>query len=133
MAKDLGISDVVRFTGGVPYQDISSYLSLMDICVLPSTEWYCSPIKLFEYGLMGKAVIASDHACVHEIIENERTGWIVSDVEEMTYAMRVLLEDISKRQRLGLAFINKVISSFLWRHNGQRLDEVIKRVVVDQT
>jgi glycosyltransferase involved in cell wall biosynthesis len=64
LANELGISSRVHFTGSVPKEDIYNYISAMDILTLPNTEWYCSPVKLFEYGAFGKTILAVTEAIV---------------------------------------------------------------------
>ncbi|HAK52024.1 MAG TPA: hypothetical protein DCM54_09010 [Gammaproteobacteria bacterium] len=58
LAIQHGCLDDIVFTGSVPYTEIPEYINAMDICIIPGSNQYRSPIKLFEYMCMGKAVVA---------------------------------------------------------------------------
>lgn len=68
-ARERGVSDRIRFTGTVPFEAVPAHIQAADVCVIPGHAWYCSPIKLFEYGGVGKAVISLDSAPVREVAQ----------------------------------------------------------------
>ena len=57
-ATALGIPDRVIFTGPVPHAEIPAHLAAMDICVVPHSNEYRSPIKLFESMARARATVA---------------------------------------------------------------------------
>lgn len=63
-AKELGISDKVKFVGQVPYTEISQYLAAMDACVSTQSNDLVGMVrttgKLPLYLAHGKYVIATD-------------------------------------------------------------------------
>ena len=56
--NSLGLKDHVFFTGYVSHKKINAMIQLMDICIIPHSNDYRSPIKLFEYMAMAKPVVA---------------------------------------------------------------------------
>ena len=60
---DLGLGDVVKFTGTVPYSHLPHYISAMDVCCIPyaDEEWvsHSLPNKFFEYSACGKPIIST--------------------------------------------------------------------------
>ena len=61
LAKDLGISDRVIFTGTKPYHELPRYIACMDVCTIPLSppQWgeIALPNKFFEYSACGKPII----------------------------------------------------------------------------
>ncbi len=63
--EDLQISDSVVWSNGfVPYQELPSYISAMDICTIPfnhthPTAYYSAPNKLWEYLALQKPVMST--------------------------------------------------------------------------
>ena len=62
-AEDLGLAGVVRFHGRIPIEDVPSALAGADIGLAPTrrTDFtdYSLSTKIFEYGAMGKPVVAT--------------------------------------------------------------------------
>jgi glycosyltransferase involved in cell wall biosynthesis len=61
LAKDLGISDSVIFTGTKPYHELPRYIACMDACTIPLSppQWgeIALPNKFFEYSACGKPIV----------------------------------------------------------------------------
>ena len=117
----------IVFTGYVPHKQVFAHIALMDLCLLPNTKWYCSPIKIFEYGAMGKAIIASDHAAVLDVMEPDLDGLIISpDVPALTDALQKILPKPALRERLALHFRDKVMQKHTWMANAERVIKIAK-------
>jgi glycosyltransferase involved in cell wall biosynthesis len=61
LAKDLGVSDQVIFTGTKPYNELPRYIAVMDACTIPLSppQWsnIALPNKYFEYSACGKPIV----------------------------------------------------------------------------
>ncbi len=94
--------------------DIESYVNIMDIGVLATyTEGISNSI--LEYMALGKPVIATDGGGTNEIIEDEKTGFLVnpSDPVDLAEKISILLQDRVLRSTMGKrgeARINEVFS-----------------------
>ncbi|HHG86611.1 MAG TPA: glycosyltransferase family 1 protein [Bacteroidetes bacterium] len=127
LAEKTAFGKRILFTGYLPHEEVFPHISAMDICVLPNTKWYCSPIKIFEYGLMGKAIIATNHAAVLDVMEANRDGLIIeSGKEALTQAMQQLLTDTTLRQKLGSTFQENVLMEHTWKANALRVLEIFE-------
>lgn len=113
----------VVLTGHLPHEAVPRYLAAMDIAVLPHTQPYCSPLKLFEYMAMGKACLAPDTAGVREVLIPEKEGVLFDPArdEDFTAAMERLVRDPGLRARLGAAARARIEREFTWRHNAERV------------
>ena len=95
----------------------------MDIAVMPSSNWYGSPIKIFEYGAMGRAVIGPDVPPVREVMSDGEEGMIVpaGSVEALRGAMHRLAVNPALRERLGGRFRRRVLRDYTWDSVAERL------------
>lgn len=127
LAKSLSIADKTVFTGNVPHGKVFEHIALMDVTVLPKTDWYMSPIKLFEYGAMQKAIIAPNTGSVRDVITHEHDGLLIKpeSEEEVKNAMVRLLNDNSLVKSISNNFYRKVFDDHTWYKNAE---SVIKRV-----
>jgi glycosyltransferase involved in cell wall biosynthesis len=115
----------VIFTGSLPSEKVVEYLDAADILVSPhipmpdGSRFFGSPTKLFEYMAMGKGIVASRLEQLAEVLEHDRTGWLVTpgDVEELAEAIRRLALDPAKREALGIAARRAAIERHSWARN----------------
>ena len=73
----LGLSGRVRFAGRVPSPDVPQVLAAADLAVLPATEEYMNPMKLYEYLGAGLTVVAPDQAAVASVVAELEQGDVV--------------------------------------------------------
>lgn len=111
MAKDMGISDSVKFRGFV--DNARRELASFDIFVLASRS-EAMPYVPLEAGLAKLPVIATSVGGVPEIIESGITGILVpkEDPEAIFSSLVLLTEDAHLRERLGEALYKKVKEEF---------------------
>jgi len=107
LAKQLGVSDKVIFTGKVGYEEIPNYLAAMDICVAPfpkGSEFTTNfPLKLIEYMSAGKPVVVTDGNVLRRIIKESNGGVVAAseDSKLLAKAINSLVEDKKYRRKLG--------------------------------
>jgi glycosyltransferase involved in cell wall biosynthesis len=111
LALGLGLSESVTFTGQV--EDALPYIAAMDVLVNASAEEPFG-IVLVEAMALGVPVVAVDAGGPREIVENGRTGILVSQPshEELARALEHLLRDAPWRRSLGEAGRARFHASF---------------------
>jgi glycosyltransferase involved in cell wall biosynthesis/SAM-dependent methyltransferase len=108
-AAQLGLMDIVLFTGRVGHDLVRRYYSLIDIAPLPRKPVrvceIVSPLKPFEAMAMEKALVVSSVAALTEIVEDDVTGLIhrKGDVEHLARVLERLLREPELRARLARA------------------------------
>jgi glycosyltransferase involved in cell wall biosynthesis len=115
----------VIFTGSLPRDKVAEYLDAADILVSPhipmadGSRFFGSPTKLFEYMAMGKSIVASRLEQLAEVLEHDRTAWLVTpgDVDELAEAILRLALDPAKRAALGAAARRAAIERHSWARN----------------
>jgi len=123
LVAERGLSDRVLLPGRVPHEDVASWIACMDYAVLPNSNHYGSPMKLFEFMGMGVPMVAPDYAPVAEVIADGRTGWLFPHGDAAACVERVLalarLTD--ERRRVGHAARDYIASERQWRNNAEQL------------
>lgn len=80
LAKTLGLSDYVIFTGRVPHSSVDRYYSLVDLLIYPRKSMrltdLVTPLKPLEAMAQGKLVLASDVGGHRELIEDGKNGFL---------------------------------------------------------
>lgn len=121
-ANGLGIRDRLLLPGPVPHTEMPHYLAAMDVCVIPHSNAYRSPIKLFEYMARGRATVAARTEPIALILRHGENG-LLFDVEDDTglkTQLKAAIEDSSLRKRLGSQAEND-ISKNTWVENAREL------------
>src|SRR5262249_31727739 len=64
-----GFAGRVRFTGEVPHAEVAGYLAAMDVGVMPHSNPFGSPVKIFEYMAMGVVPVGPRLGPLEEAID----------------------------------------------------------------
>jgi glycosyltransferase involved in cell wall biosynthesis len=116
LAEKTGVKDQVIFTGSVPHEAVPSFIELMDICCMAKSNWYGSPVKIFEYGLLQKAILAPDVIPVRDVM-TESDAVLVNPMEEDVHAgLKKLIEDESFRKEIAQNWHKKVMENYTWNN-----------------
>jgi glycosyltransferase involved in cell wall biosynthesis len=135
LAAELGVTDVVTFTGRVPHAEIPRYLSVFDITPFPRLPLpvceLISPIKPFEAMAMEKAVITSSVAALTEIVEPDVRGLVFDKGEASDLAAKIALylDDPALREKLGRQGREWVLAERDWSDVVTVVDAAYHRLV----
>jgi glycosyltransferase involved in cell wall biosynthesis len=121
-----GIQNHVELTGPVPRKDVPLYIDAMDICVLPDSNPYGSPMVLFEFMALGKAIIAPDLPPIRDVMSDGETGVLIrpGNAADLSAALERLLREPALRARLGASARKHVLRSHTWEANANRILQV---------
>jgi glycosyltransferase involved in cell wall biosynthesis len=126
-AQDLGIdSGSLIFTGNVSHREIPLYLSIATTAIIPETNEYRSPIKLFEYMSMGIPVVAPGMSSIEVVITHGKDGLLFkpgdrAECRQMLYAM---LSDKNYAEEIGKA-AKEQMNNFTWEQNSKKILDFI--------
>jgi glycosyltransferase involved in cell wall biosynthesis len=132
LAKQIGVSDKVIFTGMVPYQKVPLYMNAADVCTSPKAGLRSgySPLKLCEYMACGKPVVAS-RASGLEIVEDSGGGILVEPKEPkaLAAAMTKLLQNRELRKRMGEKGRKYVVENQSWESVARRVADLCQSLI----
>lgn len=109
----------VVFTGRKPHAEVPALVAAMDVAVLLNSNSHGSPMKIFEYLGMGKAVIAPRVGPVTEVLEDGHTGLLIDAGNGAQMAAQILrlVGDATLRERLGNTGRAYVVEHHTWLAN----------------
>ena len=133
-ARNYQLNGAVTFTGNVSYDDIPNYIAAMDITVAPYKPYenfYYSPIKIFEYMIMGKPVVAGKIGQVEEIIVDHETGILFEpgNIQQLAAALAKLASDAPLCHRLGEKARTWVQQERTWENNARQVIEIARDLI----
>jgi glycosyltransferase involved in cell wall biosynthesis len=113
----------VLFAGRLPHSAVPCYVAAMDVGILLDSNAYGSPMKVFEYWAMGKAVIAPSVDPVLEILRDGETGLLIApgDARNMAAQILRLAGDPELRHRLGDQGRREVLATHTWARNAEQI------------
>jgi glycosyltransferase involved in cell wall biosynthesis len=118
----------MHLTGSVGWQDVGRYLAALDVGILASSNWYSSPLKIFEYGAAGLCVVAPRFPPIEEIMEHDVDAVLVppDDVAALARALVELATDDARRRRLADSLRRRVREHHTWSSVAGRIIRVIE-------
>ncbi|HUN40009.1 MAG TPA: glycosyltransferase family 4 protein [Acetobacteraceae bacterium] len=123
-AREQGVPDRLTITGVVERDDVARYVSAFDIAVVPSMTPYSSPLKLFEYLQLGRAIVAPKAENIREILTDGQNALLFDPAADgaMEAALLRLCTDPVLRARLGDAARRTIkAKSLTWTSNAERV------------
>jgi glycosyltransferase involved in cell wall biosynthesis len=117
----LGMESAVILCGPVPRDEVPAYIDAMDICVLPNSNAFGSPIALFEFMAMGKPCVVPDLGPMRDVIEDNLTGVMFphADYEAFEKALLRCVEDSALRIQVGSRARQAVFKRHTWAANAR--------------
>lgn len=126
--RGLDLLSSVLFIPYLPHSDLPRYMSLFDIAVMPDSNHYGSPVKIYEYLAMGIPVVAPRLGPIEEGVEHGKEGLLFRrrDAADFSAALERLLSDADERKRMGEAARRKAVAEHTWQRNGDRILELVE-------
>jgi len=131
LARELGVADGIVFAGEVAHEQLPVYLGAMDVGVIPRHGSVNSPIKLFEYGVAGKAIVAAKTPGIMAVWTPGVHGIGIrnGNAEDLQHAILQYAADADLRRRHGQAFRRKVLAEHTWEHVCRRTLDVLHEAI----
>ena len=132
MVEELGLTEVVEFTGSLTAVQYAPFLAQSDLGVSPYCGWKeYSGLKLFDYKAAGLACIASGEDGQPATLDHGGTGWIVPpcNEEELTRALILLASQPELRRKLGQAARKDAEASHGWKHTVDKLEVLFDNLI----
>ncbi len=132
LAAELGIADRLSVTGIVERANMPELVQRFDVALQPDVVAYASPLKMFEYMAMGKAILAPDTENIREILQDERNALLFEN-EDASFMAKLLLlcEDDALRANLGESARESINErDFFWDKNAEKIVQQIDSIRV---
>jgi glycosyltransferase involved in cell wall biosynthesis len=123
LAKDLGVSERVIFTGTKPYNELPGYIACMDVCTIPLSppQWgeIALPNKFFEYSACGKPILMRP---IPDVARIGGPNLFVYRTQEEYIAQVQLLMKNSRTYDINL-------ENYSWKEKARQFEVLLKNLV----
>ena len=126
--KRYRLEEKVTFTGQIGHKDVPKFIAAMDICIIPESNQYRSPVKLFEYMAMAKPVVAPRLEPIENVITNGENGVLfdLRNEDSLKKTIIGLIKDSEKRGKIGNRARETVIKNYTWENNAKKILVIYK-------
>jgi glycosyltransferase involved in cell wall biosynthesis len=128
-AETLGLSEMVTFTGRVPYDEAPLYLCAGDLAVSPKISLTEANGKLFNYIACGLPTVVFDTPVNREILGDAALYAKFGDVIDLAGAIGRLAGDRELREELAQKGRERAVSEHSWVARGKELAAIYRQVL----
>jgi len=128
-ARNLNIANRVSFTGIIGRDEVARYVAAFDIALQPAVVAYASPLKLFEYLALGKAIVAPAQPNIREILQDNHNAVLFDPLQAdgLAVAISRLCSDNELRSKVAEnARLTIAEQQLTWRANAQRVTKLFE-------
>lgn len=95
LAKELKVSDVIKFHGSKSHEDVEAILRSSDLFMLPSVtaangDQEGIPVAIMEAMAIGLVVISTNHSGIPELVDHGKNGYLVSERDSAALAEGII-------------------------------------------
>jgi glycosyltransferase involved in cell wall biosynthesis len=134
-AATCGVSAQVTFTGVIPRDQVPAAAAAFDIAVQTMLLPYASPLCLFEYMALGKAIVAPDQPNHHELLRDGIDALLYDpkDATGVEKALDLLCSDPALRTRIAKAAAIVISERRLtWTDNAAKVVGIFARLEAER-
>ncbi|MGB6835590.1 MAG: glycosyltransferase family 4 protein [Candidatus Acidiferrum sp.] len=121
-ARSLGVERSITVTGVIPRNEVARYIAAFDVALQPAVVPYASPLKLFEYMVLGCAIVAPAMPNLCEILVDGENALLFDPEKPESFSSalsRVCSEPVF-RDRIGKSATKTIIQRNLtWENNAK--------------
>jgi len=131
-AIERGVAERVHFTGQVPHAEIAAHMRAFDVALQPAAVAYASPMKLFEYMALERAIVAPDQPNIREVLVNGYSALLFKPGNQASFTSAVtrLYQDSILRRHVG-GGARRVVETtpFTWTSNANRIEALARDLI----
>ncbi|OAJ69559.1 glycosyltransferase WbuB [Methylobacillus sp. MM3] len=131
-ARRLGIADRLTITGIVGRDDIAHHVAAFDVALQPAVVAYASPLKLFEYLALGRAIVAPAQPNIMEILSDGQNAVLFEpgNPDALAAAIERVSLDAELRQRIAAGARASIAEQGLtWHRNAERVSQLFHELL----
>jgi glycosyltransferase involved in cell wall biosynthesis len=130
-ARQLGLADRVTFTGVIHRDQVPNWVAAFDIALQPAVVAYASPLKLMEYLVMAKAIVAPSTPNLCEVLTDNQNALLFDPADPRGFetALTRLCADANLRLRLAAgAYATIAKLDLTWAGNASRVAALAEKL-----
>jgi len=130
VARDLGVANIVKMTGKMPYENLARHLALGDIAIAPKLSSTEGNGKILNYMSMALPTVAFKTPVSQEYLGEYGVYAEAHSAEALAAAIeRALNMPLAQREQTAQALRHHVTTNFTWQKTGQQIEAVYAAVL----
>lgn len=123
----------VVLTGQIHADDVPEYVAAMDVGLIPNSNQYGSPMKLFEYLSVGVVPVVPDFKPMRDVVENCKTALFFppKDINAMIEQLEKIINDNVLRRKISLN-AREITRKYTWEHNVSKILSIARKLINDR-
>lgn len=132
LVRELGIRERIHFLGRQSRAAVAEAMRRCSIFVLPSRNEGLGCVYL-EAMACAKPVIGCRGQGIEEIIEHEKSGWLIQAhrFDELAHGLSILLQSPELASNIGMAARQKIVSELTIAHQARHCADIYRAAVSD--
>jgi glycosyltransferase involved in cell wall biosynthesis len=115
----------VVVTGAVAQAEVPGMIDMFDVGLMPGSNWYGSPTKVFEYGAMSTPVVAARTAAIEEVISDRTEGLLADSEADLLDLVLATIQDPAAASERAAAFRARVLDEHTWAQRARGIAELV--------
>lgn len=134
LSQKEGVADKIEFLGYVNPRDRFQEIARHDICILPLTKTsiasrYTSPLKLFEYMAMGKAIVISNLPSIREAVDESSVFFAESEnSDDLGHVLQFVVDNREEARKRADAALT-LSKTFTWDHRAKQISRTVHHLL----
>lgn len=132
LTAELGLADIIQFTGRIPDPEVEAILSTADVCVSPDPKNTLNDVstmnKVLEYMAVGRPMVAFDLRETRYSAGEGALYAVPNEVDDLAARIDQLLEDPARRAAMGAYNRERFQKGFAWDYSQTELVRAYERV-----
>lgn len=131
LAASLGLAQRLAFTGVIDRHRVPEHVAAFDVALQPAVTAYASPLKLMEYLVLGKAIVAPREPNLLEVLTDGDNALLFDDTTTGSFesALTQLCTNEDLRRRLAIGARSTIVRLDLtWLGNAKKVVDLSLRV-----
>nr|WP_274620416.1 glycosyltransferase [Colwellia maritima] len=117
------LTEQIVMPGRLEHDEIPNAVAAMDFGIIPDSNDYGSPMKLFEFMAMGKGMIVPDYTPITEVVTDKYNSWLFQRKNKQ-HCVQLFFEiasDPELLKKVGENAIEYIETHRQWRHNAEQI------------
>jgi glycosyltransferase involved in cell wall biosynthesis len=128
-ADDMGLGDLVTFTGRIDYETAPLKLSAGDLAISPKISLTEANGKLFDYMACGLPTVVFDNPVNREIMGDTGVYAVMADPADFAARIEELLHDPARQRELAAKVREKAVREHSWTSRGEELVGIYRQLL----
>ncbi len=131
MIREKKLENYFHFTGKVVHDELPNFTAAIDLGVMPDSNEYGSPMKIFEYMAMEKPVVAADYGPLRDGIDPDVHGKLFKpqSVSEFARCLVEMANEPEKRKQMGKNGRERIVKDRNWLNQSKKIIEIYENIM----